>query len=279
MPALSTPELIIPGELYIPDDGLESILQVNAAALPNGDDALQWNWATGVSNRFEAYQAAPADATPPLGDHLMLQAGCAMSFWIRRRADFAAPAVPVAFTDPGNVGTIPADVGIIMSVSDPTATEFNAAQRSQWAFTVFSATQIQFIQGGYRYLSAGNQGYSRNPVGAAIDLPLNEWVFITVVVTAFNNALTGQQGKALLYRNAQYLGAASSPASWSYYVNPLNPYRFALGDPTLAERSVTGTGADGPLFDIGKLCFHGQTLTVTEMLSLYESMLYGPASP
>lgn len=278
MPALSTPELIVPGELYIPDDGLEGILEVNAAAMPNGDDAMQVNWVSGVSDRFMAYQEAPATDTPAFGDHLMLQAGCAMSFWIRRRADFAAPAVPIPFLDRGNEPTIPADVGILMTVADPLAPAWTAERRAQWAFVVYSATQIQFLQGGYRYASGGNQGYACPAVGAAIDLPLDEWVFISVNIPPFNNSQTGAQGRALLYRNGQYLGT-SVVSFFAYYVNPLNPYRFSLGDPTMGLQSVEGVGADGPLFDLGKLCFHDRQLTNVDYLNLMESMEYGPASP
>lgn len=263
MTTTTIPEIIVPSELtsYTGRD----FMTVASGTLPNGDDSLLNTSAADSDVEQQAFQERRLDS------HMLrlFPNTNGLSFWIRRRQNFNAfqalsTATSGTFTDPD---------GILMGVGDPTAIDLDwSFRRLAWCVAAASASRIQF----------SILGWVNNQYGAyalpEFELTLDTWHL--VVVNGLYEGNSGENGSLTGYLDGRLIGTNNVIASSSYYIAPqtVNNYdfaRFALGDPTMAGRSIQGA-ADGPLYDIAKLVFHDREVTPLEQLTMLESMRYGP---
>ena len=277
------PEQIVPSQLTILDG--QDFTSVTAAALPNGDDALTVTTAAD-SNLLRAYQNAridsyllPAYNSGGIGNPEIKNA---LSFWIRRRQNFDPQGTVDPVISAFNAGAAGTPGSVLMGVGDPIAPSLApGGAPAGWLLCAADADTICLGQLGLAS-TFGRRWY----FGPGVDLPLDEWVF--VVFDMFTHWEAGgsgsRRGGQEVYRNGVTVGLMTPTSSTNYYTSPqffggYGTYgRFAIGDPTGGGNAVEGVGA-GPLYDIGKLCFHNRQLTTAEMLTLIESMRYGPAAP
>jgi len=271
MPAVALPELIVPGELYVPD-GLEAPLTLATASMPNGDNSALITEMAGTEN-FQARQDSIGAGTGGRAPHLLTDAACALSFWIRRNQNFdsGSASIPAATVTPT---ALTAQHRIVMGVADPTYTGFASPGNRvlSWAFVTYSTTQIMFLMNG-RFVTTNEFWATASPQFLALD----EWHLIVVNREAATFTTAPTSGRFWIYLNGA-LSAPSQGSPWSLYPNPTTPQRFAIGDPTMNGRTAGGA-AGGPAWNIAKLAFHDRQLTGAEILAMYESMRYGPPSP
>jgi hypothetical protein len=270
MTALALPELIEPGELYIPDGktGFETV----AGGLPNGDDAFRIVEATGTED-FMAYQDSIPAGTSGRAPHLLDDGACALSFWIRRNQDFDSHSS--AF---GNNTTSTAPIQsahrFIMGVCDPLAASLPApsSRTLSWAFLTSALGSIQFVILGFR-----NNTEYRWLTSGQIALPTGQWSLVVVNRDAADfssNVSLSPKGAAATFLNGNANESFAADTLWKLFPNPVNNQRFCIGDGTTLQRTAGGASS-GAAWDIAKVCFHDQNLSAVEQLDMIESMRYG----
>lgn len=264
MAASSTPELVVPGQLYIPDGKVG--YSIAADSMPNGDNSLLITNTAGA-NEFQAYQDAHAN-------HLLGADPCALSFWIKRRQFFGGSTMNSSYrSDPVDTSD-----KMIMGVVDPLLSgslTYPAEGKISWGIFSYSSRYIQFLANG-KLNSTSNWD-----IHGAVDLPLvDTWYFVVVNRTraALTTAPTpDEHGHTLMYVNGT-LASGNSSSLWSYMADvDYSTHRFSLGDGTLRGLTEIGAAA-GAGWEIGHLAFHNRMLTNTDMLGMIESMNYGPES-
>lgn len=263
MAAQTTPEIIVPGNLYIPDGKVGYSIQ--AAAMPNGDDTFRVTNTAGA-NEFFAHTDAHAD-------HLMGTGECSLSFWIRRNQNFAGSSFTLSAFQSTTVDT---SDKLIMGVVDPTTNaNFGPGDNKMgWGLFSYSSSGIQLlVQGVYN----GNASWWQ---AINFTLAIDTWHYLVInrsAATLTGPSVTlGQQGEFVLYQDGVLVSTLTN-ALWTYVPGGTAGKRFALGDGT--ARGLTEIGASaGAAWDISHLAFHNKQLTVADQLEMIESMKYGPAS-
>lgn len=272
MTALAIPELIVPGELYIPD-GFDPVIDVTAGALPNTNDTLTVVEGTETPD-LKAYQDSIGAGTAARAPHLLIDGACALSFWIRRRAVFDnAQNLGANTVNSSAVGTA---ARFIMGVMDPTIISAPATNeyRVAWFIGAMSASAIALSMAGY-IPGIGPYWYTTGHVSLNTD----QWHFVVFnrEPATFLSAVTPDfRGRPEAFRDANSQGAPNY-SNWSLFPNSPSPQRFSLGDGTQLGQTA-GTSSAGPAWDIAKVCFHDQALTTSDQLDLIESMKYGPGA-
>ena len=268
MTAISIPEEIVPSTLvsYTGQD----FTTVITGGMPNGDDYLQVN---GVASQLEKGQKA--FQTRRTDSHLLRTSPQvnALSFWIRRNQNFAAfgpvMSVSTAGVESGMSGLL---FGVGNPNTDAASPHFAIGRSIAWAVFANSATNIQFAILGQR--SSTFYWFPTQSVGISTD-----WQFVVINLEPYLATGLNPTGGNQLFRNATPIGGIVDTSGSAFYtpdsVSDYDIARFAIGDPTARGRAVESTSV-GPLYDIGKLTMHNQTLSPLDQLELIEAMRYGP---
>lgn len=266
MAAQSTPEIIVPGNLYIPDGKVG--YSISDGIMPNGDNAFTITNEAGA-DKFSAYTEA--------GDDFLLGSDpCAVSFWFRRRQNFGGSSMSAGIrTDP-----IDNSDKMIMGVVDPLVSDTNTFAEDNkiaWGLYSYGSSAVQLVVSGYFNGSPYWDIQGHSTIGT------NVWTLVVINRTQAaltNTPTTGQHGYMSMYFNGTLM-STNSNALWSHLGSVSQAgKRFCIGDNTMKNTSTGGNteiGASaGAAWDISHLAFHDRMLTIAEQLEMFESMMYGP---
>jgi hypothetical protein len=244
MPSKSLPELIEPGELFIPST-YESRFDVNLGVLPNGDDSLVIAKGLTAAGPYFAYQPAVLNTHYRRGIAAAAEGegDMAISFWMR---------VPSAITAAGN--TYLMGVG---NASMTTAVNNNYSWRIYYDTGVNSLVMAEHVDGANHSVVVFGTG--RPAVNTWTLFVLNRW------------APTNNRPTWTMHMNTTVTVTGSGTANNQTGAVAADQ-RFWIGAHPNTLNAVTVNNVNG--IEIAKVCIHGRNLTFDEREALYNSMVF-----